>query len=91
MNNSDVVDGDERACHLDRNIDSFTDLNSPTPETLTQRLAFDQFTGDVMDRVILTDLVNRQDIWMIELHHRVRFSFKPLQALGVAGKAQGGV
>ena len=38
----------ERACHLDRKIDRFTDLDSPTQQTLTQCLALDQFTGDIV-------------------------------------------
>src|SRR4030095_1141290 len=38
---------------------------------------------------MLADLVNRQDIWMIEPNYGTRFSLKPLQALGVAGKAHG--
>src|SRR5439155_8730233 len=48
MNNPGFMGGGERACHLDRNIDSFTDLDSPAPETLTQCFAFDQFTGNVV-------------------------------------------
>src|SRR5262245_21143328 len=39
--------------------------------------------------MILTDLVNGQDIWMIEPNHGVRFLLKALQALSVAGKAYG--
>src|SRR6266581_2083477 len=42
-----------------------------------------------MNRVILADLVNREDIWVIEPNYRVRFLLKPLQALRVAGKALG--
>ena len=61
-----LVRGGERTRHLDRDVNSFTQLHSPAHQTLTQRLAFDQFTGYVMNRVILADLVNRQDIWMIE-------------------------
>src|SRR4029453_5537305 len=38
---------------------------------------------------MLADLVNRQDIWMIEPNYGTRFSLKPFQALGVAGKAHG--
>src|SRR5207247_7662920 len=64
-------------------------LHSPAHQTLTQRLAFDQFTGNVMGRVILADLVNRQDIWMIEPNQGARFLLKPLQALRIAGKAFG--
>ena len=54
------------ARHLDRDVNSFPQLHSPAHQTLTQCLAFDQFTGYVMSRMILADLVNRQDIWMIE-------------------------
>ena len=54
------------AHHLDRDVNSFPQLHSPAHQTLTQRLAFDQFTGYVMSRMILADLVNRQNIWMIE-------------------------
>jgi hypothetical protein len=39
--------------------------------------------------VILTDLVNGQDIWVIEPNDSVRFLLKPLQALGISRKAQG--
>jgi hypothetical protein len=39
--------------------------------------------------VVLANLVNGQDIWMIERDHGVGFLLKPLQALGVTGKAQG--
>jgi hypothetical protein len=87
MDNPSFMSSGERACYLDRNIDSFSDLHSPARQTLTQRLAFDQFTGNVVGGVILADLVNRQDIWMIEPNHGVRFLLKSLQALGVAGKA----
>src|SRR6266581_1321915 len=40
-----------------------------------------------MSGVILADLVNRQDIWMIERDYGVRFLLKPLQAFRIPGKA----
>src|SRR5882724_7169391 len=89
MNNSRLMGGSERTGHLDSDISSFTDLHSSAHQTLTQRLTFDQFAGDVMNRVILADLVNGQDVWMIERNDCVRFLFKPLQPLCVACKAQG--
>ena len=39
--------------------------------------------------MILANLVNGHDIWMIEPDHRVRFLLKPLQPLSVTSKAQG--
>jgi hypothetical protein len=48
MDNPSFMCGGECACYLDRNIDSFTQLQSPARETLTQCLAFDQFTGNVV-------------------------------------------
>src|SRR4029077_15429328 len=87
MDNAGFVRGGERTRHLDRDVNSFTDLHSPAHQTLAPRLAFDQFTRYVMSRVILADLVNRQDIWMIEPNYCMRFLLKPLQALRIAGKA----
>src|SRR6266550_5180726 len=89
MDNAGFVGGSERTRPLDRDVNSFTDLDSPAHQTLTQRLAVDQFTGNVMSRVILADLVNRQDVWMIEPNYGMRFLLKPLQALSIAGKALG--
>ena len=39
--------------------------------------------------MILADLVNRQDIWMIQRDYGVRFLLKTLQPLSVPSKAHG--
>src|SRR5262249_11980795 len=49
MNNSRLVSSRERACHLDGDINSFTQLHRSTSQAITQCLAFDQFAGDVMN------------------------------------------
>src|SRR5438034_3664455 len=49
IDNSRLVSGGERTRHLKRNVDSLTQLHRSARETLTQRFAFDQFAGDVMD------------------------------------------
>jgi hypothetical protein len=49
MNDSGMVRGGERTRHLDRDVNGFTQLHQSTRQTLTERLAFDQFAGDVMD------------------------------------------
>src|SRR5947199_9105708 len=89
MDDGSFVGGGERTRHLDCDVNSFTDLHPNAHQTLPQRFAFDQFTRNVVGRVILADLVNRQDIWMIERDYGARFLLKALQALGVAGKARG--
>ena len=66
----------------------FLRFHRPALQTLTQRLAVDQFAGNVVSRAILADLVNRQDIWMIKRDDRARFLFESLQALRIAGKAR---
>ena len=48
VDNAGFVGGGERTRHLDRDVDGFTQLHSPARQTLTQRLAFDQFTGNVV-------------------------------------------
>ena len=89
MDDAGFVGGGECARHLDRYVNSFPQLHSPAHQTLTQCLAFDQFAGYVMSRMILADLVDRQDVWMIEPNQSALFLLKPLQALGVAGEARG--
>jgi hypothetical protein len=49
MNNAISVSGGERTRDLYCNVDSFTQLYSPTGQTLAQRLAFNQFTRYVMN------------------------------------------
>ena len=49
MDNSRLVSGGERTRHLDRDVNSFTQLDSAARQMLTQCLAFDQFTGYVMN------------------------------------------
>ena len=63
--------------------------DGPTRQPLPQRFAFDQLARDIVRRVILTDLVNGQDVRMIERDDRLRFLFKSPESLRVAGKARG--
>jgi hypothetical protein len=49
MNNSCLMGGGERTRNLDRDVNSFTQLHRSTRQMFTERLAFDQFTGDVMN------------------------------------------
>src|SRR5438132_6432450 len=64
MDNARFMSRGECARHLDRNIDSFTDLDSPAQPTLPQCLAFDHFTCDVMSCVIRSDTFHPQDSWL---------------------------
>src|SRR5437868_4679151 len=89
MDDPSFMSGGQRTRDLDRNIERFTHLHSPARQPLSQGLAFDQFTGYVISSVILTDLVNGQDIRMIERDYGARFLLKPLEAFGVTGKPRG--
>src|SRR6266705_2418404 len=46
MHDTGFVSGNERTRHLDRDVNSFTQLHRSVLQAATQRLAFDQFTGD---------------------------------------------
>src|SRR5947208_92570 len=78
VHNSRLMSGSERTRGLDRDVNSFIQLHSSARQTFTQRLALNQFTSDVMNRVILANLVNRQDVWMIETNNSARFLLKRL-------------
>src|SRR6184192_1829395 len=73
MDNAGFVGGGERARHLYRDVNSFPQLHSPAHQTLTQCLAFDQFTGYVMSRMILADLVNILTVYEIGEDHSTHY------------------
>ena len=76
MDNAGFVGGRERSRDLDRHVDRFICFHRRARQTLAQRLAVDQFTGNVVSRMIFADLVNGQDVWMIERNDRARFLFE---------------
>ena len=65
--------GGERARHLGGNVDGFVQCDWTARETLTQRFAIDQLAGNIRGRVGFTDLVDRDDVWMIQRGRGARF------------------
>src|SRR6185369_13007811 len=66
--------------HLNPDAEHLVELQWTTPETVAQRFAFDVFSGDVIAVGSLTDLVNREDVWVIERQNRACFLFEAAQA-----------
>ena len=89
MYDASRVRGSECTSHLDSNLNRFTNLYASACEVLTQRFAFDQFAGNVLNRIIGSDLVNRQDVWVVKRSYSVRLLLKPLQPLRIASEVCG--
>src|SRR6185436_2265445 len=61
--------------HLNTDAKHLVKLHWTTPETVTQRFAFDVLGGDVIAVGSLADLVNGEDVWMIERENSASFLF----------------
>ena len=66
MHDARGVSSRERTGDLRSDIEHFTKLHRRFSQTLAQRLAVDEFSGDEIHRVDLLDLMNRDDVWMVQ-------------------------
>ena len=62
---------------LDRGAEGFVDCESSTREALGKRLAHEVLHDEVIDPVLVADVVDRADVWMIQCRDRPRFVLKP--------------
>src|SRR5438876_583731 len=83
MNDSGSVRRAEPCGNLRRNPHRFAPTERPARETITQCLAFDQFSDDEMKIVAPPDFMNRDDIRMLERRDGVCFLLEALHALSV--------
>ena len=66
MNDSFTVCGFEGVGNLDAEIEQEFELEGASADAMLQSGAFEEFHGEVGLSAILTDFVNRADVWMIE-------------------------
>jgi hypothetical protein len=59
----------------------------PALQAIGERLAFDQLHDDVVQPVVVTDVVQRADVRMIQRRDRLRFTIEAGMKLRVAGQA----
>jgi hypothetical protein len=76
VNDSRDVRRFESHRYLNAHTQCFVQLHWTTPQTVAQRFALDEFSGDVVGVSGFADLVNGEDVRMIERQDRARFLFE---------------
>src|SRR6267142_247690 len=79
MNNSRAVGCLECCRHLQRDIEQSSNSHGPARDRFTQVLPFQQFHGDERPSGIITDFVDRADVWMVQRRCRTRLSPESLE------------
>src|SRR5437868_11621058 len=86
MDYSFGVRGIERVGHLNGPLFEDVDTHRLTGEALIESLALKQLHGDEALAVLLSDIVKRANIGMIQRRGRAGFALKSLQRLRIAGE-----
>src|SRR5689334_456331 len=81
MNDADIVCRRERAGHLYGDLQDVGDLEPRLRKALPQRVAFNVFGGDQMQRADLGDLEDGDDVGMIQSRRGARLLLKTAQSL----------
>ena len=61
----------------------------PLLQTLGQRFALDALHHQVVDSVLMTDVMQHANVWMIQVRDGFRFALEPLLAYGIGRKLRG--
>ena len=93
MDDSLLVGGLERVCHLPRDVECIPDwkagsLRPTARDTLAERLAVDQFKHQCTHRRAgftrpVFDAVDRGDVWMIQCGQDARFAFEARESIRI--------
>ena len=83
MNNSLAMGGVERVCNLNRDVEKLVVRKRPRYQALGQRFAFEHFHSYERLAIMLADLVNGADIFVIDGRSRAGLVAKALQGCSI--------
>ena len=86
MDNSGAVGLIEGICNLRTHLQNLIDWQRSFLKPLRQCLSFHAFHHKVVDAILLTDVVQRADVRMVQARDSSCFTFEPLLVRGVVGK-----
>ena len=72
-------------CNANRNVQQHFQVHGPTCDEVFQGFAFQKFHGDEGSAILLADVVNRADAWMIQSGSGLGFTSEAFQGLAVMG------
>ena len=86
MNDALLVGGGEATSDLLRIVDGLARGERTVAQAVAERLAFEQFRDHVGRAAIVTDIVDRKNVRMVERGGGTSFLREALQAVGVGGE-----
>src|SRR5947207_1313843 len=89
MDDSLAMCGIERIRHLNRDVQNLIVRQGPLQQSLSKRLSFQKLHGDERLALVLVDLVNCADIFVVERRSCARLHAKALQRARTLGYIAG--
>lgn len=86
MHDPFLVCGGKASGHLLRVLNRFPHGQRTLLKLCTQFFAFQRLGDDERHSLIIADVINRQDVWMIERRSRSCFLLKPFQPVSIFGE-----
>jgi hypothetical protein len=65
------------------------DGKRPFPEMLGEGLSFDVLHDEKVDAVLVSDVMEGADVWMLKRGDGARLAFEPLTEIGIGGERRG--
>ncbi len=78
--------GVQRIGHLHSETQHGVSSDWATSNTILQRLAFEVLHGDERSAVLLADIVDRADMWMVQRRCGLGFTLEATERIGIGGE-----
>jgi hypothetical protein len=81
-----LVRGREAVRNLNRELDRLAHGHRSIVQSLSQCLAVQQLRDDVWSAVVLSEIVHREDVWVVQSGCGARFLFEAAETIGIGGE-----
>src|SRR5437016_2265693 len=89
MHDARFMCGAKSVSGLDCDVQRLVELHSRIRHAPAERFSIDELSGNKAAAVGFSDLVNRQNVWMIQSRSCARFLFEAPQPVTVSGRKRG--
>jgi hypothetical protein len=83
MNDPLLVRCSQPLCDLDSIVGRLADGQRPTSKPFAQRLSFEKFLDDVGRSLMLADVINSRNVWMVQSTCRLGLVLEAAKAVGI--------
>ena len=89
MHDAQVMGGGQRIGDLDAQLEQLVEGHRPAPDALVEGRAVEALHDDEVAAVVLADVVNRADVWMVQPRGRPGLADEPLDSQRIARQIVG--